>query len=67
MCYGPDGDDAFATSALLVAKILSGAKPSDLPVERSTKFQLWVNLKTAKGLHLTVPDTVLVKATKMIK
>jgi putative ABC transport system substrate-binding protein len=67
VCYGPDGDDAFATSAVLVAKILSGAKPGDLPVERSTKFLLWVNLKTATDLHLTVPDTVLVGANKVIK
>jgi putative ABC transport system substrate-binding protein len=67
LSYGPEGPDSFEHSAVLVAKILSGAKPGDLPVERSTKFEFPVNLKTAKDLHLTVPDTVLVRATKVIK
>jgi len=66
VAYGPDVPGTFESCAALVAKILSGAKPGDLPVEQTTKFEVPVNLKTAKDLHLTVPDTVLVRATEVI-
>jgi len=67
LSYGPDPDAANESCALLVAKILGGVKPADLPVERPTKFAFVVNLKTAKALGLTVPDPVLVRADKVIR
>jgi len=67
MSYGPsfaaDGRDA----ARLVDKILKGGRPADLPVEQPTKFDLMINLKTAKTLDLTVPGVVLMRAEKVIK
>jgi len=67
MSYGPsfaaDGRDA----ARLVDKILKGGKPADLPVEQPTKFDLMINLKTAKSLDLTIPGVVLMRAEKVIK
>jgi len=67
MSYGPsfaaDGRDA----ARLVDKILKGGKPADLPVEQPTKFELMINLKTAKSLGLMVPGVVLMRAEKVIK
>ena len=59
---GPISRNAVDRSAILLAKILAGAKPADLPVERPTKFRLIVNLKTAKALGLTVPESVLVQS-----
>ena len=66
LAYGPELAGTVEQCAALVAKILSGAKPGDLPVERPTKFEFVVNLKTARDLHLTIPDTVLPTATRVI-
>ena len=65
--YGVDGPDTFRLSAAFVQKILQGTKPADLPVEQPTKFQLVINLKTAKALGLTVPAVMLGRADDVIE
>jgi len=67
MSFGPDIADLGAHTATYVAKILKGAKPSDLPVEQPTKFELVINLKTAKALGLTIPSSLLQRADEVIQ
>jgi putative ABC transport system substrate-binding protein len=67
MSYGPNLPDLYRRAAEFADKILRGAKPGDIPVEQPTKFELVVNLKSAKTLGLTIPGTVLSSADEVIE
>jgi putative ABC transport system substrate-binding protein len=67
LSYGPDFSDFYRRAAEQVVRILNGARPADLPIEQPTRFELVINLRTAKALGLTIPRSLLVRADYVIQ
>ena len=67
MSYGPNQYDIFRRTAAIVDKVLKGAKPAEIPVEQPTKFELIVNMKTAKALGISMPQSILLRADRVIE
>jgi len=67
MSYAPDHLDLTRRAAVYIDKILKGAKPADLPIEQASRYQLVINLKTAKSLGFTIPDSVLLRADQILE
>jgi putative ABC transport system substrate-binding protein len=67
MSYGPNVAEGFQRAAGHVAKILKGAKPADIPVEQAIKFELAINMKTAKAIGLTIPQALLLRVDEVIQ